>query len=66
MKQTRTFKLLYRYPNEDGKVVNLPFWGNSARDRETILARCKMKTKQNSNPYMILEYVKGIGYQYVK
>lgn len=70
MKQTRTFKLLYRCYNEDeeqaSQVIQLPFWGNSARDKETILARCKMEINHNSNPYQILEYVKGIGYQYVQ
>ena len=86
MKQYRTFKLVYKwekYPynskgfhqyNEDEKqasnIVQLPFWNNSATDKKTILARCKMELKSKGyyggNPGYLLEYVGIDGYQFVK
>ena len=86
MKQRRTFKLDYnwsKYPynskgfhqyNEDEKqasnIVQLTFWNNSATDKKTILARCKMELKEkglySGNPAQLLEDVDGVGYQSVK
>ena len=86
MKQYRTFKLVYNWSkylfnskdfnqfNEDEKqssnIVHLPFWNNSATDKKTILARCKMELKNScyygGNPDQLLEYVNGVGYQFVK
>ena len=76
MKQYRTFKLVYtwsKYPfnsksfhqyNEDEKqasnIVTLAFTSNSATDKKTILARCKMELKAkglySGNPELLLEY----------
>lgn len=84
MKQYRTFKLVYtceKHPynskffhhyseKQASNVVQLPFWNNSATDKKTILARCKMELKEkglySGNPAQLLEYVAIDGYQFVK
>lgn len=86
MKHYTTFKLVYKwskYPfnskafhqyNEDEKqasnIVTLAFSNNSATDKKTILARCKMELKAkglySGNPAQLLEHVGIDGYQFVK
>ena len=66
-------KSFHQY-NEDEKqasnIVTLTFSSSSATDKKTILARCKMELKSKGyygvNPAHILEYVNGVGYQFVK
>ena len=64
-------KFFHHYSeNQASNIVELPCWSSSATDKKTILARCKMELKSKGyyggNPVQLLEYVNGVGYQFVK